>query len=92
VKAKSVQVELRPGWPMHVGVVINDQGEFIWRAPVARTNPNEALADAKEYLGDTGDIDEQLADLEVTIRARRKLVSAAMSAEQCSCSRCEHRA
>jgi len=44
-----VGVELRIGWPMHVGVVLRGR-DIVWRCPVARTNPNEAQADADEGL------------------------------------------
>lgn len=42
-----VGVELRIGWPMHVGVVLLGR-DIVWRAPVARTHADEAAADADE--------------------------------------------
>lgn len=84
---------------MHVGIVIDPCGFIVWKSPVARTSPKDALADAEEYLGDLGavdellsdvsDIDQQLDDLDKVIKARRAEVTRSMAAEEeCSCSRC----
>lgn len=61
IQPSTIGVELRKGWPMHVGVLLEAR-EIVWRAPIARTCPSAALADAKEALDeiDHGDSQQEI--------------------------------